>query len=100
MIPVVACTERKNADGDIIGAIVGSYQEDAFKEHAHEYNDIFHADGSGDKDIFNDGKKNIGTMSSDRNNNGFSWDRITHATGDAETRPKNIAVNFIIKASE
>lgn len=67
------------------GRALGSAQADALKSHTHGFTDAVgygdtHAPGSGGADW-------TGTKTSQ-----------TTATGDTETRPRNVAMNYIIKA--
>ena len=68
------------------GDKVGSYQEDAFKSHAHQlpYTDFNQAKGdNGDRrGTFDESQSHQNSLT----------------TGGSETRPKNIYVNYIIKA--
>lgn len=63
---------------------LGSYQKDSYEKHRHEYEK--HHDSSG-----------YGLGGSNGGNSSHS----SHTTysGDSETRPKNISVNFYIKVS-
>lgn len=86
---------------------LGTAQSDSVREHDHEYNDVFFSynkdhisqRGAVEVDILGDGpRNNVGTHAAlDRDNDGISWDRTTHLTGDSESRPKNIAVNYFLK---
>ena len=86
---------------------LGSAQGDSVREHDHEYNDVFFSynkdhisqAGAVKVDILEDGNRNnVGTHRAwDRDNDGIGWDRTTQVTGDAESRPKNIAVNYFLK---
>ena len=77
---------------------IGNYQADSVKSHGHSYWDIFFSERN---DYF-DGPKislpnNIGSGHSDNDNIGWQMSRTTEVYGASETRPKNIAVNYIIK---
>ncbi len=70
-----------SATGGNTGDKVGSYQEDQFKSHSHSYT------------VFPSGRGDIA--------DGRYWQQgsgTTGSTGGSETRPKNIYVNWIIKA--
>ncbi|MGD1699486.1 phage tail protein [Dapis sp. BLCC M229] len=74
-----AATRTASASGGITGDNVGSLQEDEFKEHTHKTQEIIRGPGfSGDYWSFNPSQ--------------------TGPAGGKETRPKNIYVNWIIKA--
>ena len=87
---------------------LGTLQDDAFLGHSHDYNDIYFSEnahwielqGVTPIDILDDGwGNNIGTTAGvDKGDDGVGWDRTTERAGDiAETRPKNIAVNYFVK---
>lgn len=72
-----------NGAGIDVGRVLGSIQQDAFKAHHHAYT------------------LGIDTTSGNNNNNfakldSFTQTRQTQDTGDVETRPKNVALNYII----
>jgi microcystin-dependent protein len=79
--------------GGNTGGNVGSYQADAFKEHTHSYNDIFHSEVGGTVSVTN----NWGSGDSDNDNRGSEIARTSGTTGGSETRPVNVTVNYIIK---
>jgi len=78
---------------------IGNYEVDTIKSHDHSYWDVFFSEAS----MFFSGSKisvpeNVGNSNSlDHDNVGFQMPRTTGADGLSETRPKNIAVNYIIK---
>jgi hypothetical protein len=73
------------------GRALSSYQADAFTSHYHLYNDYYFSE----YDNGNWGWR--GSHSSDSDNSPMGVNRNTYSTGSSETRPKNIAVNFIMK---
>ena len=76
-----ASSRTPSGVGGNIGDSVGSMQEDEFKTHTHEYT------------LFPESEGGIA--------GGNYWQEgaaSTGATGGAETRPKNIYVNWMIKA--
>lgn len=70
------------------GRVVGSYQADQFKSHTHEYDTM---QGGGTANSVSD---TIAAQSDATSQTG----RITGAAGGSETRPRNIAVIWCIKA--
>ena len=77
--------------GDAARAL-GSLQVDDFKSHVHTLDDYTFSEH------YADGQSNIGATSFDRDNAPQTpYRHDTFATGGEETRPKNIAVNWIIK---
>ncbi len=84
--------------GGNTGGNVGSYQADAFREHTHSYNDIYHSEGGGQVDLaLFDGTNSKGSGDSDNDNDGYQILRTSGTTGGSETRPVNVTVNYIIK---
>ncbi len=106
----ITCLAAYDTVGD---RFLGSYQADAFGRHAHGmhshvYGDVYAAEspariGSSAIDIRDDGRaNNLGSGSSDTDNDGSDWDRTSQesavpSVGGMETRPKNVAVNFYVK---
>lgn len=70
------------------GRLVGSYQNDQFKSHTHEYDTM---QGGGAANSVSD---TIAAQSDATSQTG----RITGGTGGSETRPRNLAVMWCIKA--
>lgn len=68
------------------GRVTGSFQEDAFKSHNHEV--YAYANGSGFSNISSYGS----------NGTAGAVVKDTEAVDDAETRPKNVAVVYAIRA--
>ncbi|MCP4136765.1 MAG: tail fiber protein [bacterium] len=83
---------RTNPNGGNSGDAVGSYQDDEFKEHSHDYWDIWHSEVGGVSLA-----TNAGCGSTDYDNGQHQIKRTSDAMGDPETRPKNAAVSYIIK---
>ena len=81
---------RKSAVGGNTGNKVGSVQEDAFKKHSHGYrtNTWF----------WSEGKTGGHYIRGDHTTNSLHHDRTDEEGNPNETRPKNIHVNWIIKA--
>jgi len=78
------CMEQKNCD------IVGLIQEDAFRNHSHGY--------STNTWFWNEGKTGGRYIRGDHTTNSLHHDRTDSEGTSKETRPKNIHVNWIIKA--
>ena len=86
---------RTNRDtATIIGAVIGSYQADAFQKHGHRTHVYTGYGGAG----------NLGALWADQNYANSHVDdpipldvNIPLKTSDKETRPVNIYVNYIIK---
>ena len=76
-----------SAKGGNTGDRVGSAQADAFKKHSHKIQ-------------FNSGRQSNGNSGGRRGKYQESYDLSTSRVGGSETRPKNIYVNWIIKASD
>ncbi|MEM8780962.1 MAG: tail fiber protein [Cyanobacteria bacterium P01_G01_bin.49] len=79
-----ASSRSASAEGGNTGDMVGSAQDDEFKSHTHV---------STRENVPGDTNMASGTA-------GFQNYGDTHAAGGAETRPKNIYVNWIIKAKD
>jgi len=77
----------RNGTGNA-GAVVGSYQADALGAHAHAIKGVFLEANGGT------GFDGHGFRSNSRQND---HDFGTRDAGGPETRPKNVAVNFLIK---
>lgn len=79
--------------GGATGDLVGSVQNDEFRSHAHNYQDIFFSEHGGSVPV----PSNRGSGNSDGDNSGFEITRTSYGTGGNETRPLNANVNYIIK---
>ncbi|MCP4133029.1 MAG: tail fiber protein, partial [bacterium] len=84
--------ERENPNGGNTGDAVGTYQGDEFGEHSHEYWDIWLSESGASRIV-----SSYGSGDSDHDNGQYQIKRTSDPTGDSETRPKNAAVNYIIK---
>ena len=71
---------------------VGSVQSDEVKSHTHTYLDTYATENTGTNLGY------LGHSDPDYDNAPLTISRTTDATGGAETRPKNVAVRFVIKA--
>lgn len=78
-----------NGRGFDAGRSLGSYQADEFKSHTHTQN--IPMDGAGGANM----QSLTSTANSDEN---WQQSGTTEATGGSETRPKNVALMYIIKA--
>jgi Phage Tail Collar Domain len=77
---------------DIRGAVIGSYQLDAFQSHDHQ------TDGTPIPGGIHLGTKNNAFSGGGGSSFGYGGDMRTGFSGDStETRPKNAYVNYIIK---
>lgn len=92
-----------NGRGVDAGRTIGSLQEDSLKSHQHDYDDLYGLqDDQGPALIDRNGSRVYKYSpwdddgDNDSGNPAFFYSR-TSATGDAETRPKNIALQAIIK---
>ncbi|NEN92589.1 MAG: tail fiber protein [Okeania sp. SIO3H1] len=83
-----AADRTASATGGNTGDNVGSLQGDAFKEHSHKikFDNSFQSNGPN-----SDSRR--GRFQND-------FDLSTNSVGGSETRPKNIYVNWIIKAED
>lgn len=86
------------------GRAFGSYQADTFKSHGHLFDDIRWAEIDGAYSYNDPMLGNIAVGPGAGSNRGTDYDNGVHftrhgtyATGDSETRPKNIALLPIIK---
>ena len=89
-------SERTNLLGDnILGKKVGSYQDDQYGQHRHMEN---HPTENSQVIIGDFKKRSTTTRAVSRWSNGhIPYTGYTEYMGGEETRPKNAAVNFIIK---
>jgi len=85
--------DRKDLEGNTVGGVVGSYQEDAFQGHWH--NILAGLTGGNYVSRSNGGTSSGGTFNAGRDpiSDGINGDPKT----SSETRPKNAYVNYIIK---
>ena len=82
--------KRKTSWGVTVGGVVGSYQGDALQQHNHNWNV-----GSGTPDDPNHNNDVYGRI--DANNISIATTGATNCNVSSETRPRNAAVNYIIK---
>lgn len=75
-----------NGRGVDVGRMFGSWQMDAFKSHSHTYYTTYNGP-------MLDNPYNITATP----RFGYIDAKLTSSTGDKETRPRNIALNYIIK---
>ena len=87
--------KRKSIEGNIIGDIVGGYQEDMLKSHAHQSQNANQKNGNPDG-AQDDGPDNSNGAERSYWRNGTVFSE-TSLNGGKETRPKNAAVLFLIK---
>ncbi len=84
-----------------------SWQADALVTHKHNYRDRYYIENmnslydASNKETAPAGYNgNVGSGSSDEDNNGFLYiDSTTAEAGNNETRPRNIAFNYIVRAA-
>jgi Phage Tail Collar Domain len=91
---------RTHFDGDTESRTIGSYQSDSMEFHEHDYKDIFFsANVSWGSQIAVPQGFGTGTeySSSDMDNVGLQKARATDSSGGADSRPKNMAVTWLIK---
>ncbi len=80
-------TGKIDIDGKGTRAL-GSFEEDAFKQHSHPVSDVLIPASGPGTDHYDQGQKQVISGNSTAGDS---------PTGGTETRPKNVAVNFIIK---
>jgi microcystin-dependent protein len=83
-----------NSDGTASGAF-GAKQADALKSHTHPYSDYYERSAVSYANGLDGSATRLGVNGF--SNTGLSTPRTTSATGDTETRPKNIAMLYCIK---
>ncbi|XHX67448.1 hypothetical protein GU833_15555 [Photorhabdus akhurstii] len=89
------------------GRVCGSWQGDAFASHKHGYRDRYYIENVGSLSRVNNKEatpagynSNAGSGGTDRDNNTFLYiDSTTAEAGNNETRPRNIAFNYIVRAA-
>lgn len=89
--------QRKDKNGTVVGAVVGSLQEDEFKSH-------YHYQGAGSAGTYGRYGSTGGLTAVWHSDIDGEWSPgwqdaalNTSTQGGMETRPKNTAINFIIK---
>ena len=75
------------------GRTILTFQEDDFESHIHHYDDAYFCE------IHGGNHQMLGSHSTDQDNGPLYMEHPTYATGGSETRPKNVAVNYIIKVN-
>jgi hypothetical protein len=76
---------------------IGTWQEDGLRSHTHPYNDVYFMEAWGDKNT-DLGQNRAGNRGNhDTDNEPYQIGRTTSATGDSETRPKNVALLYCEK---
>lgn len=90
------CNERQDIYGNKVGAVIGSLQEDVFKNHNHALRGAL---GTTNMDIFNESCTGVAGWSHSQNGyaTGSSDKPFIWPAGGKETRPKNVAMHYIIK---
>ena len=103
-------SSRTALNGGATGAMVGSSQSDAVRFHAHKHQLGFDANGSNERQDYVAGFEHGGSgldNDTDTMSEGaravsseiVNWDETPDPfASQYETRPKNIAVNFMIRA--
>uniref|UniRef100_UPI0036DE7F9E phage tail protein n=1 Tax=Photorhabdus sp. RM322S TaxID=3342825 RepID=UPI0036DE7F9E len=89
------------------GRVILSWQGGALEKHGHGYRDRYYIEnmnslyGANKKETTPAGYNgNVGSAGTDSDNNGFLYiDSTTSPTGGNETRPRNIAFNYIVRAA-
>jgi hypothetical protein len=74
---------------------LATFQDHSFASHSHPYVDTYYREiqrlgGNGQN-------KGVGSGDTDNDNYDLNYSRTTSATGDDETRPRNLALYAIIK---
>ena len=81
-----------NGRGVDVGRTIGSAQSESFLSHSHSYVDTFYREYWGNGQNYG-----IGSRATDNDNSDYNYDKTTGSTGGSETRPRNIALQAIIK---
>lgn len=84
-----------NGRGVDINRTIGSTQSESFASHAHPYVDTYFKEHWGQDGQFNGAYGSNG--GADNDNYDSNYQRTTSAAGGSETRPRNIALQAIIK---
>ncbi|MCW7551027.1 tail fiber protein, partial [Photorhabdus sp. APURE] len=89
------------------GRVCGSWQADLLASHKHGYRDRYYIENMNSLHRANNKEAtpagyngNVGSDGTDTDNNSFLYiDSTTSTTGGNETRPRNIAFNYIVRAA-
>ncbi|WP_387690757.1 phage tail protein [Photorhabdus sp. RM71S] len=89
------------------GRVCGSWQGEGLVKHNHNYRDRYYIEALGSLHYANNKETtptgyngNTGSAGTDRDNNGFLYiDSTTSLAGGDETRPRNVAFNYIVRAA-
>ncbi|WP_240043082.1 tail fiber protein [Photorhabdus luminescens] len=89
------------------GRVCGSWQADLLASHEHSYRDRYYIENMNSLHRANNKEAtpagyngNVGSDGTDTDNNSFLYiDSTTSTTGGNETRPRNVAFNYIVKAA-
>lgn len=84
-----------NGRGVDVGRTIGSTQLESFASHAHPYVDTYFKEAWGQDGQYNGAYGSRG--GADNDNYDSNYQRTTSAAGGSETRPRNIALQAIIK---
>jgi len=84
-----------NGRGVDTGRAIGSAQSESFAAHSHPYVDTYFKEHWGQDGQFNGAYGSNG--GADNDNYDSNYQRTTSSTGGSETRPRNIALQAIIK---
>jgi Phage Tail Collar Domain len=90
---------RADGNQDPEARSLGSYQWDQYKEHTHPYGDIYFSESAGPSELPPVAvPQGFGSHSHDNDNVGLQIARTTDPAGSGarETRPRNVAVAWII----
>ncbi|WP_299104657.1 phage tail protein [uncultured Tenacibaculum sp.] len=86
---------RKSIEGNVVGPVVGGYQNDVFKQHTHQSQNAHQKNGNPDG-AQDDGPNNVIGRERSYWRNGTIFSETSNE-GGKETRPVNAAVLFLIK---
>ncbi|RJL38196.1 hypothetical protein D5078_20315 [Pectobacterium carotovorum] len=87
------------------GRALLSAQGNTIQSHAHEYRDRYYIEGNGLNVAYSENaplnyNSNVGSQGTDSDNRTWLYyDSLTSKAGNTETRPRNIAFNYIVRAA-